>query len=49
MNTASVPYTTALLMTTSISYSRYLRTAIAIAAHRNSSERSTTSDDASVS
>ena len=34
MKTASVPYTTARLMTTSISYRRYLSTAIAIVENR---------------
>src|SRR5206468_9361947 len=35
MNTASEPYSTALLITTSISYSRYFSTATPIAAHRH--------------
>src|SRR5215831_334946 len=35
MNTASEPYSTALLITTSISYSRYFSTATPIAAHKH--------------
>src|SRR2546429_8373837 len=35
MNTASEPYSTALLITTSISYSRYFSTAMPIATHRH--------------
>src|SRR6266480_7947986 len=35
MNTASEPYRTALLITTSISYSRYFSTAMPIATHRH--------------
>ena len=35
MNTASDPYSTALLITTSISYSRYFSTATPIATHRH--------------
>src|SRR6266513_3057174 len=35
MNTASEPYSTALLITTSISYSRYFSTATPIATHRH--------------
>src|SRR5690348_1758276 len=35
MNTASDPYSTALLITTSISYSRYFKTATPIATHRH--------------
>src|SRR6266496_2119763 len=39
MNTASEPYRTALLITTSISYSRYFSTATPIAAHRHKNAR----------
>src|SRR5215831_12118375 len=39
MNTASDPYSTALLITMSMSYSRYFSTAIAIAAHRHTNAR----------
>src|SRR6201981_2250595 len=35
MNTASDPYSTALLITTSISYSRYFKTATPMATHRH--------------
>src|SRR4029077_7979358 len=35
MNTASAPYSTALLITTSISYSRYFKTATPMATHRH--------------
>src|SRR5690348_9834716 len=39
MNTASDPYRTALLITTSISYSRYFSTATPIATHRHKNAR----------
>src|SRR5690348_8363401 len=39
MNTASEPYSTALLITTSISYSRYFSTATAMATHRHKNAR----------
>src|SRR5215475_9896201 len=39
MNTASEPYSTALLITTSISYSRYFRTAMPMATHRHKNAR----------
>src|SRR6185312_11795895 len=39
MNTASEPYSTALLITTSMSYSRYFSTATATAAHRPKNAR----------
>src|SRR6266702_1233416 len=39
MNTASEPYSTALLITTSISYSRYFSTATPIATHRHRNAR----------
>src|SRR6266487_4908861 len=39
MNTASDPYSTALLITTSMSYSRYFSTAIATATHRHKNAR----------
>src|SRR5215472_16060081 len=39
MNTASAPYSTALLITTSISYSRYFRTAMPMATHRHKNAR----------
>src|SRR6266516_3597685 len=39
MNTASEPYSTALLITTSISYSRYFKTATPMATHRHKNAR----------
>ena len=39
MNTASDPYSTALLMTMSISYSRYFSTAMAMATYRHRNAR----------
>src|SRR5215831_4959522 len=39
MNTASAPYSTALLITTSISYSRYFKTATPMATHRHKNAR----------
>jgi hypothetical protein len=39
MKTASDPYRTALLITTSISYSRYFSTAMPIATHRHKNAR----------
>ena len=39
MNTASDPYRTALLITMSISYSRYFRTAMPMAAYRHRNAR----------
>ena len=39
MNTANVPYRTALLITMSISYSRYFSTAMPMAAYRHTNAR----------
>src|SRR5215470_1031365 len=40
MNTANEPYSTALLITTSMSYSRYFSTAMATATHRHKNAKS---------